>query len=105
MSVPSLVVTLGMRCPFVLWWLSPLEELEQSAVDQFRMCPRRVVRPAFDGHGGEVVDEAAHPRRGGGVREDPVRVAVDQQDRYVNPLQVVAKVGDPRVDAGMNGVR
>ena len=60
------------------------EEVQQGGVDDVGVGPGHVVRAAFDGDEGQVLDQRGQP--GGGVRvgQDAVGVAVDEQDRDVD---------------------
>jgi hypothetical protein len=56
------------------------------------------VRAALHRHEREVVDQRRQALCGRLERQDPVFGAVDDQHRHVDLRQVVAEVGQPRVD-------
>jgi hypothetical protein len=81
-----------------------LQEVQKGGVDHVGVSPGDVVGSAVDGDDGEVLDETGESLGGVGVGQDAVGVAVDEQDRHVDPGEVVAEVGQPAVDAGVGGV-
>src|SRR5580704_2491476 len=81
------------------------EEVEEGGVDDVGVSPGDVVRAALDRDERQVLDQGGQPGGGGRVGQDPVGVAVDEQGRDVDLGQVGAEVGQPRVHAGVGGVR
>src|SRR5262245_61839670 len=82
------------------------EEGEQGGVDLVGVSPADVVWSVRDLDHAQIGDQTLAPQPGGceSQREDPIGRTVNGQDRDVDLGQVVAEVGQPRVDARVGSV-
>jgi len=84
---------------------SGLEEVQEGGVDDFRVRPGDVVGPVLDGDERQARHQRRQSRRRGVVRQDPVGVAVDDEERHVDLREISTEVREPGVDAGVHGER
>ena len=79
---------------------SAADEVEQGGVDLGGVGPGNRVRAALDDDQPRVLDQAGQPLAGLVQGQHLVRVAVDDEDRYVDLGEVGAEVGRPGPSQG-----
>ena len=72
------------------------QEIQQFTIHFVRMCPSYAVRPISHHEQAGSLDQLGSPESRCRNRHNPVCIAVNDQRRYVNALEILAEIFMPR---------